>query len=187
MGSGDDLITGEATISNNWTALFNSQIIDMGNGSDTITGSGGAWGLVNDGTINTGNGEDIITGAGSFRGIENNGTIDTGAGKDTVDALTGGFRNNPDVGNGMIILGNGNDELKGFGSGRFDGGNGNKDEIFLGQGSYSVSGFPNADGFYTVSYQGIDMFVKNFELISIAGNPATTFGFSEIIGKSFLV
>ncbi|MBR8833397.1 MAG: hypothetical protein DSM106950_04970 [Stigonema ocellatum SAG 48.90 = DSM 106950] len=126
---------------------------------------------------------DTLTGirnTGSF-GIDNDGTIDMGNGNDIVDALTGG-----NGCNGTINMGDGNDIVKGFGTGYFDGGNG-FDTLLFGSGTYTVSYTANSAGFYTVDKGGIDMFVKDFELIGSANNPACANSFSSVIGGTFTV
>jgi hypothetical protein len=92
----------------------------------------------------------------------------------------------PLEGLGIVLLGDGNDVLKGFGTGRFDGED-DTDKLVLGAGSYTVSNAPNTSGFYTLSKGTIDMFVKNFELITSATNSATSFSFSSVIGETFTV
>jgi hypothetical protein len=190
-GAGNDTIKGELffiSISNKENSTINT-----GAGNDIITGSGGFVGILNEenSTINTGAGNDSISGDGGNTGIFNNGTIDTGAGNDIIDigagnditdALTGGFS-----GNGITRLGDGDDTIKGFGTGSFDGGNGNEDELLFYSGSYSVSDSANLDGFYTVTSGTTDMFVKNFEFIGSADNPAAAFSFSDFIGETFTV
>ncbi|MBD2473094.1 hypothetical protein [Nostoc sp. FACHB-145] len=175
-GAGNDTITGTGN-----SGIGNGGIINTGTGNDTIIGTGSSSGISNSGIINTGTGNDTITATGSFSRIDNSGTIRTEAGNDIVDALTGGF-----VGNGSILVGDGNDIVKGFGSGLFDGGNG-KDQLLFDSGTYTLSGSANSSGFYTISYGATDMLVQNFELISSANHPATAFDFNSVIGQTFTV
>lgn len=191
-GNGNDSISASVFGSGN-RGISNSGKIDTGNGNDTISGvadgNSSVTGISNTGTINTGNGNDIIIGRGSSAfgmqtfGIFNSGTIDTGNGNDTVDTLIGGFSGST----GTILLGNGADILKGFGSGFFDGGNGNEDQLLFSTGTYTISDIPNIDGFYTVNNGTIDMFVRSFEFIGSASDPAATFSFSSVIGETFVV
>jgi hypothetical protein len=203
-GAGNDTIigTGDVGIYNSPFFSSSNSIIDTGAGNDTIIGTGdiGIYNSPynfsnssNSSIINTGAGNDIIIGNGLSVGIYNDGIINTGTGNDIVDALKGGFSsfNPPDFGSifnglGIVLLGDGNDVLKGFGTGRFDGED-DFDTLLLGAGEYTVSGITNADGFYTVNNGTTDMFVKNFEFIGSASNPAAAFSFSSVIGETFMV
>jgi hypothetical protein len=99
------------------------------------------------------------------------------------DVLTGGF-----FGNGMTNMGDGNDTVKGFGTGYFDGGTGQEDRLLFGSGTYTVlDTTANLDGFYTVNNRTSDMFLKSFELIGSANNPAGANSFSSVIGGTFTV
>jgi hypothetical protein len=177
--NGSELVTGAGNI-----------IITMGNGNNNsiigIAEGSGSVGIQNlsNGIITMGNGTGSITGKAEGNGgigIYNDGLIDTGGGKDLVDALTGGF-----AGTGTTMLGNDDDTLKGFGTGYFDGGNGKKDTLLFGSGTYTVSDTTAIlNGYYTVSLGAIDMYVKNFEFIGNASNPAHTLNFSTVIGNSF--
>lgn len=98
--------------------------ITMGNGNkDSIIGTAtgkmsiGIQNLAND-TITMGNGNDTITGSGTQYGIYNSGTIKLGDGNDTITA-NGGFG-----GDGTLILGSGKDTVIGFGAQTIKGGGG---------------------------------------------------------------
>ena len=191
-GDGNDTIIGNfiGTSPSTANGIANIGTINTGTGNDTIIGNAAgtsvdsATGILNlRGLIDTSAGDDILIGKStSGIGIYNDNTINTGTGNDIVDALTGGFG-----GTGTIMLENGNDILKGFGSGFFDGGNGNKDKLLFGTGSYTVSDAVNIEGFYTVSNGTTDMFVKNFEFIGSANDPAAAFSLSSVIGETFMV
>jgi hypothetical protein len=62
-----------------------------------------------------------------------------------------------------------------------------KDKLLFGTGSYTVSDAVNLEGFYTVNNGTTDMFVKNFEFIGSANDPAAAFSFSSVIGETFMV
>lgn len=161
-GNGNDFILGSGNI-----GISNYASINTGNGKDIITGtSNNNVGIQNqdDGIINTGNGNDKIIGSGNV-GIFNKGTIDTAKDNDIIDATNGGF-----LGDGNILLGDGNDILKGFGSGIFNGGNG-KDKLELTTGSYTVGISVAAVSFTS---HGITMNTSEFEQL-IAGSIAYDF------------
>ena len=132
-GDGNDKITGIGTSSDAYGyGIYNGGTMDTGAGNDEITGTSANGSGINNnvGTIDTGDGNDKITGTGSI-GIYNNGSIKTGDGKDSIIA-DGGF-----TGTGSVLLGEGEDYIKGFGSGEFSGGNGN-DKLELTPGTYTV-------------------------------------------------
>ncbi|MHC5826862.1 MAG: hypothetical protein ACYT04_66080, partial [Nostoc sp.] len=65
--------------------------------------------------------------------------------------------------------------------------NDNQDKLLFGTGGYTVSDTANSAGFYTVNNGTTDMFVKNFEFIGSASDPAAAFSFSSVIGETFIV
>jgi hypothetical protein len=182
MGNGNnDSITGIAKGSSS-VGIFNETgcTITMGDGNkDSITGlaeGSGSVGIFNktDGTITMGNGNGAITGTGKVTGIYNDGMIDAGAGNDTVIA-NGGF-----AGSGKLLLGEGNDFLKGFGSGSFMGGGG-VDTLELTTGTYTVG----ISGTNTTFTSGSTiMNTTEFEKL-IAG--ATTLNFSSLMNGQTIV
>lgn len=154
-GAGNDKIIG---------AIFNSTdagkgIIYTGAGNDKIIGGG----ISNKGIINAGIGNDTIT----ARSISNGGIIDAGAGDDTIDSLKGGFFGS----GGKIILGSGNDTLKGYdtlyGACQYYGGTG-KDKILFGKGIYNINGANITSGYSTMK-------VYEFEQIGGASGGLFTF------------
>jgi hypothetical protein len=168
----DDSITGIGT-DDDVNGIVNSDMIDTGNGKDSITGEGGdqGIGILNNGTIFTGNGKDSITGSG-FVGILNNGIIFTGQGKDIVDALNGGFD-----GDGGVFLGRGDDMLFGFGTGWFYGGKGT-DTLILPLGNYSVgSATIDDNSFVTFTLDDFTMNTIGFEVLQIGAN---TYDFANL-------
>jgi hypothetical protein len=193
-GSGNDTITGKTSgygldPDQRFCGILNEGIINTGDGNDTITGKksgtgfGTFYGIFNQGTIDTGEGNDTIIGTCKPGiGILNNGEIKTGEGQDIVDALIGGF-----AGTGTTNLGLGKDTLVGFGSGFFNGGGGGQDVLLFGAGSYDISASANAEGFFTISFGGTDMLVKNFELIGSAADPTSAVDFASVTGTTFIV
>jgi len=163
-GAGDDAMVGIGNAALSTGIFNNSSVIDTGIGNDSISGTGGLYGLRNEGTsqILTGDGNDSITGAStSGDGIFNSegSTTDTGAGADIITGTGGGngfgitnygfitTGDGDDVidalstgfgGDGTVNLGEGDDELKGFGSGTFDGGSGDNDTITFAPGTYNI-------------------------------------------------
>jgi len=179
-GEGNDIIMG---IGMNVGFVNYSGSINTGGGNDIIIGIGGSVGLDNShngnagGYISTYDGDDIIIGSGQIGIRMSGGYIDTGHGNDSIIA-NGGFEG------GGVVLGYGNDYLKGFGSGYYEGtGNyyqppADEDTLELTSGSYTVS--------YTVEQSrtavnftkdGIIMKTFQFEKL-IAGS--TTYDFSSL-------
>jgi len=118
MGSDDDQILGVNasgdTVANAF-GIYNTGIIDLGSGNDSIQG--------------------IMSSAkSSGAAIFNVGTIVGGAGNDSFDAFQGGW-----AGTGTVDCGIGDDVVTGFGSGTFNGGVGVGDELILPEGKYTVS------------------------------------------------
>lgn len=189
-GEGNDIITGIGR--NIGLASYGGVILTRG-GNDIIIGSGGSIGINTQagyggsGGIYTEDGDDIIIGSGQIGISMSGGSIDTGHGNDSIIA-NGGFD-----GNCSVVLGYGNDYLKGFGRGNYFG-TGNyyqppldEDTLELTSGSYTVS--------YTVlEYQGtavsftkdgIIMNTFQFEKL-IAGS--TTYDFSSLTeGQTIVV
>jgi hypothetical protein len=154
--------------------------ISTGGGNDIIIGIGGSVGLDNShngnagGYISTDEGDDIIIGSGNIGiRISAGGYIDTGSGNDSIIA-NGGFEG------GGVVLGTGNDYLKGFGSGYYEGtGNyyqppADEDTLELTSGSYTVEQSRTAVNF---TKDGIIMKTFQFEKL-IAGS--TTYDFSSL-------
>ena len=180
-GEGNDIIMG---IGMNVGFVNYSGSISTGGGNDIIIGIGGSVGLDNShngnagGYISTDEGDDIIIGSGNIGiRISAGGYIDTGSGNDSIIA-NGGLEG------GRVVLGTGNDYLKGFGSGSYEGtGNyyqppADEDTLELTSGSYTLS--------YTVEQSrtavnftknGIIMKTFQFEKL-IAGS--TTYDFSSL-------
>src|SRR4028119_769570 len=180
-GEGNDIITGIGM--NIGFVNYSGSILTRG-GNDIIIGIGGSVGIDNyhnghaGGYISTDDGDDIIIGSGNIGiRISADGYIDTGHGNDSIIA-NGGFEG------GRVVLGYGNDYLKGFGSGYYEGtGNyyqppADEDTLELTSGSYTVS--------YTVELwrpavnftkDGIIMKTFQFEKL-IAGS--TTYDFSSL-------
>jgi hypothetical protein len=164
-GDGNDRITGTGDIGIFIDTEY-AGTINTGAGNDKIIGIGG---ISNKGFINTGIGNDTITAKSG--GINNEGIIDTGAGDDTIDSLKGGFFSS----GGKIILGSGNDTLKGyewytgtgFGACKYYGGTG-KDKILFGKGTYNINGASITSGYSTMK-------VYEFEQIGGASGGLFTF------------
>jgi len=185
---GNDIITGIG--SNIGLANYGSYIF-TGSGNDIIIGSGGSIGINNErgyagsGGIYTEEGNDIIIGSGQI-GIRN-ASIDTGHGNDSIIA-NGGFD-----GYASVVLGYGNDYLKGFGRGNYFG-TGNyyqppldEDTLELTSGSYTVSYTVHEYQGTAVSFtkEGIIMNTFQFEKL-IAGS--TTYDFSSLTeGQTIVV
>jgi hypothetical protein len=163
-------IIGEVDLLNR--ALENYNAIETGDGKDTITSTGVIY---NEGVINTGNGDDsiIVDGGidditGTTYGIYNNGgTINMGDGNDSI-ITSEGFE-----GLGYVLLGNGEDYIKGFGSGEFSGGNGN-DTLELTSGTYTIKRWYTA---VTFTKGSSIMIASEFEKL-IAGS--TTYDFTSL-------
>jgi hypothetical protein len=189
-GIGDDSIIGTSfgIGFGTFIGILNEGSINTGEGNDRIEGTvkggnGKGTGISNGGTIDTGDGNDSIIGSSKDGpGILNNGVITTGSGQDVVDALIGGF-----AGTGRINLGLGKDTLIGFGSGFFNGGGGGQDTLLFGVGSYDISASANPEGFFTISFGGTDMLVKDFELIGSAADPGSAVDFASVVGTTFVV
>jgi hypothetical protein len=117
MGTDDDQIVGvnaSGTHANTF-GIYNTGIIDLGSGNDSIQG-------IKSSTSPTG------------AAIYNIGTIVGGTGNDTFDAFQGGW-----AGTGTVDCGVGDDAVMGFGSGTFNGGAGLGDELILPAGKYTVA------------------------------------------------
>jgi hypothetical protein len=187
-GEGNDIIMGIGR--NIGLANYEGVILTRG-GNDIIIGSGGSVGIENQsgyagsGGIYTEDGDDIIIGSGQI-GIKVN-YIDTGHGNDSIIA-NGGFG-----GYGSVVLGYGNDYLKGFGTGDYFG-TGNyyqpppdEDTLELTSGSYTVSYTVHEYKGIAVSFtkEGIIMNTFQFEKL-IAGS--TTYDFSSLTeGQTIVV
>lgn len=207
MGLGDDRITGFGPLINSYEygirnegaidtgygndklegtgndGIFNSGVIKMGDGNDSILGNGTSLDIVNRGSISMGAGRDLLTGLGPTSAIFNSGIIDTGDGNDIVDALTGGFSTDAPA-TATILLGRGNDVLKGFGANQtFHGGAGTDGLVFL-DGTYTVT--TAGAGFDIVNNGFPAMRVTGFELISGAatGSASLAAGTYTIAGSS---
>jgi len=118
MGADDDQIVGVNASGDNAAntfGIYNTGLIDLGSGNDSIQGIKSSTGT---------------TGAAIF----NVGTIVGGAGNDTFDAFQGGW-----AGTGTVDCGVGDDAVMGFGSGTFNGGAGVGDELILPAGKYTVA------------------------------------------------
>jgi len=138
LGNDNDSIMVEADDSTG--NLRNNNYIGTGDGNDSITTTSA---IFNDGIIETGDGDDsIIAGSNtySYSIYNNGGRIDTGNGNDSIITDRGfhlGFYSGGSM--GSVVLGEGDDYIKGFGSGDFYGGNGNDTlEISLAE---STTGF----------------------------------------------
>jgi hypothetical protein len=117
LGEGNDSIIVDTDLPN--PAIENFNMIETGDGNDTITSKGVIY---NEGTINTGNGEDSIIADGGFQSSWN-GSVFLGEGEDYIK----GF------GNGNFNGGNGNDILE-LTSGIYTFG------ISLGRGNFAKNG-----------------------------------------------
>jgi hypothetical protein len=141
LGEGNDSIIVDVVVDTDFPSfvLENFNAIETGDGNDIITSTNVIY---NTGIINTGNGEDSIIvdagvdGTGIGYGIFNSGgTINMGNGHDSIIANEG-FQSGENS-SGAWFLGEGEDYIKGFGSGDFYGGNGN-DTLELTPGTYTV-------------------------------------------------
>ncbi|MCC5598157.1 hypothetical protein [Nostoc favosum] len=119
--------TKDATITTGWG---NDTITGYGNSSGT---NSTAYGIVNDGIIDIGNGSDKLTGqatatiGGTAYGIYGKGIIKTGDDDDEIIAtsILDGVQQKVSIGGGISIdLGTGDDYFKGFGVATVDGGDG---------------------------------------------------------------
>jgi hypothetical protein len=161
-GEGNDIITS--------TSIGNSGTIDTGNGEDSIISHGNLGNYGGEVLLGEGNDSIIvdvfvnvsITQIDDDGIITRTGVINTGDGNDSIIA-NGGFESNLNsnsgrlvYSSGSVVLGNGEDYIKGFGSGDFYGGNGN-DTLELMSGSYTIGisdtriTFTNGSGFMLTS------------------------------------
>ena len=125
-------VTETATVNVNVAAI--GQVINGGNGNDTLTGTTG------DDTINGGNGNDMIN---ALDGM----TPDGGNGNDTINGGNGNDTLSGGEGDDIIIGGNGNDTLDGgSGNNTLSGGNGN-DILIVGTGNNTLTGGNGNDTF----------------------------------------
>ena len=113
------------------------QVINGGNGNDTLTGTTGndiiSGGNGND-VINAGDGDDCVTGGNG------NDTINGGRGNDLLNGNNGNDTLDGASGNNQLFGGNGNDVMRvGNGDNCLDGGNGN-DRLTVGTGDNTLSG-----------------------------------------------
>jgi Ca2+-binding RTX toxin-like protein len=120
------------------------QIINGGNGNDTLNGTTGndiiSGGNGND-VINAGDGNDIVAGGNG------NDVINGGRGNDVLDGGTGNDTLDGGSGNNTVSGGNGDDVLRaGNGNNVLDGGNGN-DRLTVGTGNNTLSGGNGSDVF----------------------------------------
>ena len=172
-GEGNDIITG---IGRNIGLASYGSVILTGGGNDIIIGSGGSVGINTQagyggsGGIYTEDGDDIIIGSGQIGISRSGGYIDTGDGNDSIIA-NGGFG-----GYGYVVLGYGNDYLKGFdrsyyfGTGNYYQPQPDEDTLELTSGSYTVS--------YTVEQWGTAVNFTKDDIIM------TTFQFEKLIAGS---
>jgi hypothetical protein len=184
LGNGDDSII--VNIDFPGHAIVNSQMIDTGDGNDTITSTGVIY---NEGVINTGDGADsiIVDGAidditGTTYGIYNNGgAIIMGNGNDSIIANQG-FKSGENS-SGAWFLGEGEDYIKGFGSGDFYGGNGN-DTLELTPGTYTV-GIWGEGGESPIFTKGNQLMITSeFEKLKAGG---TTYDFANLTAGQIIV
>jgi hypothetical protein len=180
LGEGNDSITtsslAEVDLPNR--ALENFNVIETGDGDDTITTTGVIY---NEGVINTGKGNDsiIVNGGVEGNGItysiyNNDGSINTGDGNDSLIA-NGGFQSGLNN-SGSVFLGEGEDYIKGFGSGDFYGGNSN-DTLELTPGTYTVGIWGEGGESPTFTKGNQLMITSEFETL-IAGG--TTYDFASL-------
>jgi len=204
-GEDDDIIRGTNTAEvegiydpMGLVGIYNLGTINTGNGTDSLISDGkfinlgdvllgegndsievytnlSTYAIENYTTIETGNGNDIIT---SYGFIYNEGTIDTGNGNDSIITNKGFWS---DVNNlGSVLLGEGEDYIKGFGNGNFYGGDGN-DTLELTSGSYTVW-IGNTSATFTKGNQ----FMRTFEFEKfIAGG--TTYDFISLTDGQTIV
>jgi hypothetical protein len=184
LGEGNDSITTSslAQVDLPNRALENFNVIETGDGDDTITTTGDIY---NEGIINTGKGNDsIIVNVGvettsiTYSIYNNGGSINTGDGNDSLIAnrvLLSDLKNS-----GSVFLGNGEDYLKGFGSGDFYGGN-DEDTLELPSGIYTVGMW---DTSATFTNGQLLMITSDFEKL-IAGN--TTYDFTSLTAGQIII
>jgi len=160
-------------------ALQNSNVIETGDGDDTITSTGVIYN--NKGVINTGNGNDsiIVDGPGTGYGIYNDGgSINTCEGNDIIIAK-GGFEPGSNS-SGSVLLGKGEDYLNSFGGGDFHGGK-DEDTLQLTPGSYTVGIWDT-----TVTFTKDNQLMKTSEFEKlIAGG--TTYLFANLTQGQIIV
>lgn len=183
-GSGNDIITGTSNdLYGDGLANFGS--INTDDGNDIITGTAmSGIGMANyeGGTIDTGDGNDAIIITNTGTGLYNFGTINMGNGADSI-IINGASSNRM----GSVLLGDGNDYIKGFGrAGNLNGGNG-KDILELPPGSYIV-GISETTVDFTQAHPTITnniMKTSEFEKL-LAGS--TTYDFASLTdGQTILV
>jgi len=128
----------------NVTVVSIGQVINGGNGNDTLTGTNG------DDTISGGNGNDTINaldGNDTVTGGNGNDTINAGEGNDNVDGGNGNDIIIGGGGNDILVGDNGNDTLDGgSGDNTLSGGNGN-DRLIVGTGNNTMTGGNGNDTF----------------------------------------
>ncbi len=108
--------------------------LQLGSDADALTGtSTRGIGIDNGGFIFMGDGADTIVGSGADRAIRNRGFIFTQNGDDQVDVRKGGIR-----GKGFVDLGAGKDTFIGYGDHAVYGGGG-RDTLLLPKGTYDFS------------------------------------------------
>jgi hypothetical protein len=108
--------------------------LQLGGDADALTGTSiRGIGIDNGGFIFMGDGADTIVGSGADRAIRNRGFIFTQNGDDLVDVRQGGIR-----GKGFVDLGAGKDTFIGFGNHTVYGGGG-RDTLLLPKGTYDFS------------------------------------------------
>jgi hypothetical protein len=171
LGEGNDSIIADTDLPD--PAFENSNTIDTGEGDDIITSTGIIY---NTGVINTGNGDDSIIVDESV--YNNGGSINTGDGNDSLIA-NGGFKSDSNS-SGSVLLGEGEDYIKGFGSGDFYGGNSN-DILELTPGSYTV-GIWDTSATFTKGNQL--MITSEFEKLK-AGD--TTYDFTNLTAGQIII
>jgi len=192
-GDGKDIIIGTGKR----FGIINERMINTGNGADSLISNGklrntgGIFlgesndsiivdtdlpnpAIENFSMIATGDGNDTITSKGV---IYNEAVIDTGNGEDSI-ITDGGFQSGS---SGLILLGEGEDYIKGFGSGDFNGGNDN-DILELTSGIYTFGISPLGGNF---AKDGIIMNTVGFEKL-IAGS--TSYDFTSLSeGQTIIV
>ena len=188
-GEGNDIIAG---IGRNIGIANYGSVILTGGGNDIIIGSGGSVGIDNQqkysgGSIYTAEGDDLIIGSGQIGIKMAGGQIDTGHGNDAIIA-NGGFD-----GYGSVILGYGNDYLKGFGRGDYFG-TGNyyqpppdEDTLELTSGSYTVSYTVIEYKGTAVSFTKDGIIMNTFQFEKLRAG-STTYDFSSLTeGQTIVV
>jgi len=180
LGEGNDgliELIGGADLPNG-RALENFNVIDTGNGDDSIITYGH---LYNEGIINTGNGNDEIYSSFMYN---NGGAIITGDGTDSVYS-SNGFES-AENSSGAWFLGEGDDYLHGFGSGDFYGGNG-KDIINFSQapGTYTVGIWGEGRDRSVILTKGNQqMIISEFEFL---WDVATVYNFANLTAGQIIV